>query len=186
MHKDIFQTHHVRCARAVPPQPYSWHHLASRALCPHRARALHACLLISLDRVILLHIPSISLSQYCSRRECLAAHTLINPVAITLVSPFHSPHSHITYLRRRPHRPHHALQQLHPCDLSRLSEPNAHVLQERRVPDVAAQRVALHVGHPFELCGVGAADADEARLLGFKLLLGAEFVGHLRKEVLYV
>ena len=43
--------------------------------------------------------------------------------------------------------------------------------------DVRGVGVAVDVGDPFELCGVGVAGADVARLQGFELLLGAEFVG---------
>jgi len=38
------------------------------------------------------------------------------------------PSHHLTHLRRRPNRPNHPLQQLHPRLLPRLSQPNAHIL----------------------------------------------------------
>ncbi len=43
--------------------------------------------------------------------------------------------------------------------------------------DVAGEAVALDVRLPFPGGGVGMAGADVAGLQGFKLLLGAEFVG---------
>ena len=45
------------------------------------------------------------------------------------------------------------------------------------MPDVGCVAVAVDVGGPFVLCGVGVAGADVARLEGFELLLRAEFVG---------
>lgn len=83
-----------------------------------------------------------------------------------------------THLRRRPNRPHHPLQQLHPCLLPWLPHSNAHVLQQRRVADIRGQRVARDVRCPLVLGRVCGADADKARLEGFELLLGAELVGH--------
>lgn len=43
--------------------------------------------------------------------------------------------------------------------------------------DVGGVAVAVDVGGPFVLGGVGVAGADVAGLQGFELLLGAEFVG---------
>jgi len=45
------------------------------------------------------------------------------------------------------------------------------------VPDVRRVAVAVDVGRPFVLCGVGVAGADVAGLELLELLLGAEFVG---------
>jgi len=45
------------------------------------------------------------------------------------------------------------------------------------VPDVGRVAVAVDVGRPFVLCGVGVAGADVAGLELLELLLGAEFVG---------
>lgn len=43
--------------------------------------------------------------------------------------------------------------------------------------DVRGVAVAMDVGGPFVLCGVGVAGADVAGLQSFELLLRAEFVG---------
>jgi hypothetical protein len=43
----------------------------------------------------------------------------------------------VTHLRRRSHRSHHPLQQLQPRLLARLSQTNAHILQQRRMADIA-------------------------------------------------
>jgi len=80
-------------------------------------------------------------------------------------------------LRRRPHRPDHALQTPHPHHLLRLPKPYAQITQHGRVSNVRSVAVAVNVGRPLELCGVGVSGADVARLEGFELLLGAEFVG---------
>ncbi len=45
------------------------------------------------------------------------------------------------------------------------------------MPDVRRVAVAVDVGGPFVLGGVGVAGADVARLELLQLLLGAEFVG---------
>lgn len=84
----------------------------------------------------------------------------------------------VTHLGRRPHRPDHALEQLHARLLAGLAQADAHVLQQRRVADKRRQRVARHVGRPLVLGRVGGSDANVARLERFELLLRAEFVGH--------
>jgi hypothetical protein len=92
------------------------------------SRALHACLIGPLGRVILLHTPSINLSQCCRRARIsprIRSSILLLQHSSALCPP---QYILLTYLRRRPHGPHHALQQLHPRNLSRLPEPNAHVL----------------------------------------------------------
>jgi hypothetical protein len=46
--------------------------------------------------------------------------------------------------------------------------------------DVRAEGVAGDVGGPFVFCGVAGADADVAGLKGLEVLLGAQFIGHVR------
>jgi hypothetical protein len=83
-----------------------------------------------------------------------------------------------THLWRLAHRLNHLLQQLDPRLLPALALANTYILQHRRVSDKGRVGVALDVGRPFVFCCVGRAGADVARLQGFELLLGAEFVCH--------
>ena len=45
------------------------------------------------------------------------------------------------------------------------------------MPNIGCIGVAVNVGCPFELCGVGVTSADVAGLLLFQLLLSAQLVG---------
>lgn len=79
----------------------------------------------------------------------------------------------VTHLRRRPNWPDHALEQLQSSLFARLSQADAHVLQKRRMADIARKRVARNVRCPFVLGSVCAPDTDVASLEGFELLLCA-------------
>lgn len=83
----------------------------------------------------------------------------------------------ILHLRRLPYRLHHPLDHHAPHLLPALAHADAHVAQQGRVADVGGVAIAVDVGGPFVLGGVGVAGADVAGLQGFELLLGAEFVG---------
>lgn len=89
-------------------------------------------------------------------------------------------------LRRLSHWQLHLLHQLDPRDFGRLAHSNAHILQQSGVALERRVRVAHDVGGPFVLGGVGVAGADEFALEGFELLLGAEFVGLKRTELVDV
>ena len=86
--------------------------------------------------------------------------------------PFISPH---------PHRPTAHLQTpLSPCPqanrsstnlnhprpnlLPRLPQPNTHIPQQRRMPDITRVAVTVDVACPLVFCGVGVASADVAGL----------------------
>ena len=58
-----------------------------------------------------------------------------------------------------------------------LAQTEGHVLQQRRMADVAGEAVASDVRGPLEAGGVGVAGADVARLELLQLLLRAELVG---------
>ena len=60
---------------------------------------------------------------------------------------------------------------------STLPHSDRHVAQERRVPNVRGVAVAVDVGGPFELGGVGVTGTDVACLQLFKLLLSTQFIG---------
>jgi hypothetical protein len=151
----------VRMLPACNP-PYAIHHMQSTA--PFNRDGLSISSLPSPRVAVAVFSAAPFHTAQCLslviRRQASSILLLHHQISL----PSSSPTSLPTHLRRRPHRPNHPLQQLHPRLLPRLPQPNAHVLQQRRVPHVAGQRVALHVGRPLVLVCVCAADADEARL----------------------
>lgn len=63
-----------------------------------------------------------------------------------------------------------------PTHLPAFPQPDSHVRQQARVPDVGRVAVPCDVGGPFVFCRVGVAGADVARLELLELLGCAEFV----------
>lgn len=82
----------------------------------------------------------------------------------------------ILALRRRPDRPYHALQTAHPRQFPALAQPDAHVLEQGRVPDIGCVAIPVDVGEPFKLCRVGVPGPNVTRLQLLELLLSTKFV----------
>ena len=91
--------------------------------------------------------------------------------------PPHQPPSHRA-LYPSPHFPLPPIPSRHRILTSSLHspQPQTHVLHHRRVSNIARVRVAVQVGDPFALGGVGVAGAYVAHLEGFEVLLRSEFV----------
>lgn len=112
----------IRCACPFPPCSES--HLVVRFIV--RLSCI-AGTMVSLRIAVMPYSRRVKVQSYC---VSLLRSTIINLVAAFCQPdlPYHAFQPSIAHLRRRPHRPNHALQQLHPRNLPRLSQSNAHIL----------------------------------------------------------
>lgn len=137
-------------------------------LCRLRSKATRYCIICSLSYRISKAPAS------AQRQSILHLWRLADRLDhfLVLVSVLLHPPSQFSLIKKSSYLNHHDAHLL-----LALAEPNSHVLEQRRVSDVARVAIAGNVGSPFELGGVGVAGPDVARLELLKLLLGAEFVG---------